>query len=578
MSGQQTKGLTGWLWRDYLRRHFGFIVIAVMLMAVEGAMLGLLSWIIRPMFDDVFVSGNRAAIAWVAFGVFSIFLARAIAGFGQRVLMMRVGQKVSAALQIDLVRHMLRLDSAWFQENSPGTLIERVRGDTLAASTIWATVFSALGRDVIALLSLLAVAVSIDWLWTLIAIAGVPVLMGPTLMLQRWVRRSARTARAVAAGVSTRLDEVFHGIDTIKLNTIEAREATRISRALDKFVSAQIRSEAGQAGIPALMDIVAGIGFFGMLTYGGLQIIEGEKTVGEFMSFFTAMGLLFEPMRRVGNVSGAWQAALASLERLRAVFDARPTIVSPKSPQSLNIPAANADVTFNSVGFSYGDQPVLRETSFVAEAGKTTALVGASGAGKSTVFRVLTRLVDPQTGGAFIGSTDITKLALEDLRALFAVVTQDAQLFDETVRDNIVLNSDADGLDLALSTAHVADFLPKLSDGIDSKAGPRGSALSGGQRQRVAIARALLRDAPILLLDEATSALDAQSEALVQEALERLSKGRTTLVIAHRLATIRQADKIVVMDQGRVVDQGSHDELLARGGLYADLYRLQFSE
>jgi len=569
--------LTRWLWRSYLRRHLGVISFAVLLMAVEGAMLGLLSYIIRPMFDQVFVAGDRGAVVWVGAAVFGIFLARALAGFGQRVLMMRVGQRVSAALQADMVRHMLRLDSAWFQENSPGTLIERVRGDTLVASTIWAVVFSAMGRDVVALLSLFAVALSIDWLWTLIAVAAAPVLMLPMMGLQRLVRRSTRRARSVAAGLTTRLDETFHGIDTIKLNTIEAREADRYADALGGFVEAQVKSEAGQAGIPAMMDIVAGIGFFGVMTYGGLQIIEGSKTVGEFMSFFTAMALVFEPLRRIGNVSGAWAAAIASLERLQAVFQAQPSIVSPATPVALQVAPEAADVALQDVVFSYGDQPVLRGAAFVAEAGKTTALVGASGAGKSTVFRVLTRLADPQSGHATVGGTDVATLDLARLRGLFSVVTQDAQLFDETVRDNIVLDGDDTRLNDVLQAAHVADFLPKLSHGIDSTAGPRGSALSGGQRQRVAIARALLRDAPILLLDEATSALDAQSEAVVQAALEKLSAGRTTLVIAHRLATIRAADKIVVMDAGRVVDEGTHDQLIARGGLYADLYRLQFS-
>ncbi len=570
--------LIRWLWRGYLRRHLGWIVIAVLLMSVEGAMLGLLSWIIRPMFDEVFIAGDRSAITWVGIAVFGIFLARAIAGFGQRVMMMSIGQKVSAALQSDMVAHMLRLDSVWFQENSPGTLIERVRGDTMVASTIWATVFSALGRDVVALASLFAVALSIDWVWTLIAVAGAPILMGPMVLLQRWVRRSARSARIAAARIATRLDETFHGIDTIKLNTIEDRETDRFSGELGGYVGAQIRAEAGQAGIPAMMDIVAGIGFFGVLSYGGLQIIEGDKTVGEFMSFFTAMALVFEPLRRIGNVSGAWAAALASLERLYAVFEARPTILTPARPAALPVAPDVADVVFADVQFAYGDQPVLRGASFTAKAGETTALVGASGAGKSTVFRVLTRLADPQSGRVTVGGAEVGTLDLEALRSLFAVVTQDAQLFDETVRDNILLGRDGARLEQVIEAAHVADFLPKLAHGIATAAGPRGSGLSGGQRQRVAIARALLRDAPILLLDEATSALDAASEAVVQEALERLSQGRTTLVIAHRLATIRQAHKIVVMDHGRVVDEGTHEELIGRGGLYADLYRLQFSE
>ncbi|HSG57375.1 MAG TPA: ABC transporter ATP-binding protein, partial [Paracoccaceae bacterium] len=319
--------------------------------------------------------------------------------------------------------------------------------------------------------------------------------------------------------------------------------------------------------------------FLGVLIYGGSEIISGEKTNGEFMAFFTAMSLAFDPLRRLGAMSGQWQMAAASVERLRAVLNLRPTILSPAKPSKA--PVGAPEIALHDVSLQYGELPVLRGASFTAAAGKTTALVGASGAGKSTVFNVLTRLVEPASGDVQIGGTDITAMQLTDLRGLFSVVTQDAALFDETLRDNILLGrTDVDPAHLTslLDAAHVSDFLPSLPNGLDSPAGPRGANLSGGQRQRVAIARALLRDTPILLLDEATSALDTKSEAIVQAALEQLSAGRTTLVIAHRLSTVRNADSIVVMDQGRVVDQGTHDELLARGGIYADLHRLQFSQ
>lgn len=572
--------LTRWIWKGYLRHYWPMLLVAFLLMTVEGGMLGLMSYMIEPMFDRIFLAGERGSIPLVAGGIFLIFTARALSGFGQRVLMSRVGQKVSAHLQRDLVSHMLTLDNRWFQQNSPGVLIERVRGDTSAASNIWSTVLAAAGRDVIAMVSLFAVALSIDWLWTLIAVAGVPLLVLPIVALQRWVRKVARRVRDIAAELSTRLDEIFHGVPTIKLNRMEARESSRFADATHALVRTRTYSVAGQAGIPALMDIMAGIGFLGVLSYGGLQIIDGQKTVGEFMSFFTAMALVFEPLRRLGNVTGAWQVALASLERVYEVFLEQPTILSPRKPEQLPVPSGKADIVFDNVRMAYDDTPVLNGLSFIAKAGQVTALVGASGAGKSTVFNLLTRLVDPQSGRITLGDTPVNALQLEVLRDQFSVVTQDAQLFDETLRDNIMLGRDdvdSDYLQSALDAAHVSDFLPRLADGLNSAAGPRGSNLSGGQRQRVAIARALLRNAPILLLDEATSALDAKSEKIVQEALDQLSRDRTTLVIAHRLATVRDADKIIVMDKGRVVEEGNHESLLAQDGIYSGLYKLQFS-
>tara|TARA_R110001583_G_scaffold194983_4_gene368296 strand:+ start:63496 stop:65409 length:1914 start_codon:yes stop_codon:yes gene_type:complete len=575
-----SRTLIAWLWRDYLHRYVVLVAVALVFMALEGAMLGALSYLIKPMFDRVLVAKNSDAIIWVALAVFGVFTARAVASFSHRVLMAVVGQRVAATLQARLVAHMLTLDGRFFQDHPPGTLIERTRGDSAVVSSVWGTVLAAFGRDLISLLSLLTVAILVDWRWTLIAVAGAPLLAVPVTLLQNLVRRTTRSARQASARVSTRLDEIFHGATTIKLSGTEAREADRFHGEIKHFVTLQIKSEAGQAGIPALMDIVAGLGFFGVLLYGGHQIIDGTKTVGEFMSFFTAMALVFEPLRRLGNVSGVWQAARASLERIYAIFAERPEITSPATPKALPIAAKDADIRFENVRFAYADAPVLNGTTFTAEAGKTTALVGASGAGKSTVFNLMTRLADPKEGSISIGGVATTELSLPDLRGLYSVVSQDALLFDESLRDNVLMGAEADEakLNAALKAAHVDDFLPKLDQGLDTQVGPRGSGLSGGQRQRVAIARAVLRDRPVLLLDEATSALDAQSEKVVQTALETLSKDRTTLVIAHRLSTIRNAHKIVVMDKGQVVDEGTHDELLARGGLYADLYRLQYAD
>jgi subfamily B ATP-binding cassette protein MsbA len=576
---QSATTLFWWLWRDYLRPQKLLLAGAIILMMIEGSMLALISRLIQPMFDDVFAAGDRNALFFVGFAIMAIFFVRAATSSGQRILMSLIKQLTAAAMRRHLLRHLMTLDSGFFQIHPPGQLIERVQGDVNVINGVWSSILTALARDLISLLGLLAVAIWIDWTWTLIAVVGIPLLILPSLLVQAYIRRRARNSREIAGRVSTRLDEVFHGINPIKLNALEAYQAKRYDTLIKQGVDAEVRTAVGQAAVPALIDIMTGIGFLGVMIYGGSEIISGEKTNGEFMAFFTAMALAFDPLRRLGLMSGQWQMAAASVERLQYVLNLKPTILSPA--QGKAAPLAAPQITLDDVHLNYGDLPVLRGARFTAAAGKTTALVGASGAGKSTIFNVLTRLVEGQQGTAAIDGASITDYNLSDLRGLFSVVTQDAALFDETLRDNILLGredvSDAQ-LKAVLDAAHVTDFLPALRDGLDSPAGPRGSNLSGGQRQRIAIARALLRDTPILLLDEATSALDTKSEAIVQAALEKLATGRTTLVIAHRLSTVRNADSIVVMDQGRVVDQGDHHTLLARGGIYADLHRLQFSQ
>ncbi len=573
----ETEGLFLWLWRGYLRKHWRLLAVAMVLMAIEGASLALFASMMQPMFDQVFVQKQSDKLWEVGLVVLAIFIARAITSMGHRIILTRINERTAAEIRSDLLAHLMRLDGRFHQENPPGYLIERVQGDVTAINQIWAGIVTGLGRDLVSVVALFGVALGIDWRWTLIALVGIPLLVAPSLLVQRYIRKRARRSREVAARMSIRLDEVFHGISAIKLNALEPYQTARYDALIADRVRTEVKTAAGQAAIPALIDVMTGIGFLGVLLFGGAEIIAGDKTVGQFMAFFTAMSLAFEPLRRLGNITGLWQSAAASIERMRAIFDAEPTLVSP--PRPIAAPLGAPEIVLTDVHLAYGDLPVLRGATFTAAAGKTTAMVGASGAGKSTVFNVLTRLVDPQTGTVTIGGVPTQGMTIQDLRGLFSVVTQDALLFDETLRDNILLGRkdvSAARLTEVIEAAHVADFLPQLPDGLDSPAGPRGSALSGGQRQRVAIARALLRDTPVLLLDEATSALDTRSEAIVQSALERLSHGRTTLVIAHRLSTVRAAHSIVVMDQGRVVDQGTHDELLDRGGIYADLYHLQF--
>ncbi len=571
--------LMGWLWRGYLKRHLPVLAVAMVFMLLEGSMVGAVSYMMQPMFDDVFVTGDTTALRWVSVAFLLIFCVRGGAGVVQKVLLTRISQLTAAHLRMDLLARLIRQDPGFHQVHPPGFLIQRVQVDVNAVNNVWRAIVTGAGRDAISLVILIGVAVNVDWRWTAVMLFGVPLSLFPIAAAQRYVRKKAATARDLGATLATRLDEVFHGIVPIKLNNLERYQTKRYGSHTDTFVQTEIRAVFGTASITGMIDVMAGVGFMGVLLYGGSEIISGEKTVGQFMSFFTAIGLAFDPMRRLATMSGTWAVAAAALERLKELMEAPILLKSPDNPVAA--PKGLPGIELSDVTLKYGEATVLNGLNLVAEAGKTTALVGASGAGKSTIFNLLTRLVDPVEGRVTVGGVAVSDMALPDLRNLYSVVSQEALLFDETLRENILLgreNVSDKRLKQVLDAAHVSDFLTKLPDGLDTLVGPRGSALSGGQRQRVVIARALLRDTPVLLLDEATSALDAQSEQVVQGALDKLAGGRTTIVIAHRLSTIRNADKIVVMDRGQVVDQGTHAELLERGGIYADLYRLQFQD
>ncbi|MGR3543764.1 MAG: ABC transporter ATP-binding protein [Paracoccus sp. (in: a-proteobacteria)] len=564
-------------WSDYLYVHRGRMLAAFALMTIEGSTLALISWMLKPLFDRVFIGKETGAIWWVGTAIFAIFLTRAITLVSSRALLSRISLDISTLMQTNLLAHILTLDGRFFRENAPGAMIERIQGDTQAVQGIWATLLTGATRDAISLVMLFGVTLTIDPVWTLAALIGAPILIAPAAVVQRYIRRKMRQNRVSASARATRLDEILHGIASIRLNRAEADQTRRFSTIVRRIRQEQVKLAATSSVIPALTDIVTGIGFVAVLSLGGKEVMEGSRSVGDFMSFFTALALAFQPMRRLGGLAGSWQTAAASLERVYQVFDTRPTVVS----GTRTAPPDDCDIRLSDVWLSYDGQMILHGLSFAAEAGRTTALVGPSGAGKSTVFNLLTRMVDSDRGEVLLGGVPVADYDLGVLRDQFSTVSQEAALFDESLRDNMLMgrpDASEDDLRRAMDAAHVTDFVDAEKRGLDSAAGPRGSSLSGGQRQRIAIARAVLRDAPILLLDEATSALDTASERLVQDALDRLARGRTTLVIAHRLSTIRNADKIVVIEAGRVVEQGSHDQLMARRGAYARLVALQFGE
>ena len=566
-----------WIWSDYLKDYKVMIIIAIVLMIIEGSTFGLLSYFIEPMFDQVFAKGDHTAIKWVSLSVAGIFILRAFSAFFNKLVTIYIGQKVVAAIQKNMVRHLLTFSPNFFQENSPGSLIERVRGDTAVVERIWATVLAGSFRDLIAVFSLLIVAISIDPIWAMIALLGAPLLIIPVFFLRKLIQKTSRNSRSAAADLATRLDEIFHGISSIKLINGEKREHSKFANRLNKFVTNSISSEAGVAAIPSLMDIIAGIGFVGVLTYGGYQIIEGTKTVGEFMSFFTAIALLFEPIRRLGTIGGAWQTVFTNLERIRNIFDLDADIVPSQTNQPKGVNFTN-DIKFDNVHLSVNEKDILRGITFTAQAEKTTAIVGPSGAGKTTLFNLIGRLIDPDKGNVDIGNICVKDISLEELRHNLSYVSQDSWLFDESIEENIKIgnpNASPEDYEKAIISANANDFIDEMPNKEKTPVGPRGSNLSGGQRQRIAIARAILRNTPILLLDEPTSALDNEAESQITKTISSLSGGRTTLIIAHKISTIKDSDHIIVLDNGLIIDQGTHSDLIDRCETYKSLYEIE---
>ena len=571
------KPLFKWFWSLYVREHFALLFTALIFMSIEGSMLGLLSYSIKFLFDNVLVSKDTSSILIVAVVIFSIFSIRAIAGFVHRLLTVNVCQKIIKVIQDRMVAHLLNMDVGFHQKNSPGILMDRVRADSKALSESVGEAFMTVGRDGFSLISLLAVVFFIDWKWSLIAFLGIPFLVLPILLLQGLVRSRAGQNRDYESKANVRLDEIFHGITDIKLNRAEGRERNKFFDILQLTHKVRLRLEAGMAGIPAMIDVIAAIGFLAVMVFGAIDITSGSKTIGEFMSFFTAMALIFEPLRRLSNVSGNIQVAMASLERVFKIFEEKSSIVFP-TLSSVEKKFDKIGIEFDSVHFSYEDKKVLENITFGIEEGTSNAIVGYSGSGKTTLFNLITRLIDPSSGLIKLNGINIKDFCLNDLRSLISVVRQDGMVFDETILENIRFGKPtaSDGeIREAAKMAYVDEFTNELKDGLNTVVGPRGSTLSGGQRQRISIARAFLRASPLLLLDEPTSALDSKSEELIQKSLSNLAKHSTTITIAHRLSTIVDSDKVLVLDNGKIVGQGKHSKLLLENSLYSNLFKSQ---
>ena len=562
---------------DYVGGQWGLLLLAIFCMLFASAMYGGIPWLVNTVTKQVFMRHQAALLLPLSLLAFGIMAMRAVSLFFGRMLIDSLGEKTVAKAQSDMFGRLIRRDLADLNAVHSGQFVSNFLYDaTLMRDAITQGV-AAIFLEFVQLVVFLGYVMVSDWQLGLISLLALPAVAWAMERLGGSMRRAATRGMTETGDLSIALSEAMDGRRIIKAYGLEEHSVERVDARLRARLTTLLKAVRLRAAAAPLTDIFAGVVIAFVVFYAGWQILHGQLTLNTFVGFMTALLLAQQPVRNLSQLWPTASSGIAAAHRMFAAIDARPTIVDRPGAAALHVPRNGGQVAFEDVRFGYdGDAATLDGVTFHIPAGSKIALVGPSGAGKTTIFNLLLRFYDRDSGRIAIDNQDIHDVTLDSLRAAIGVVTQEAMLFDESVMDNIALGrpgaSQAE-IEQAARDAAAHDFIMELPEGYRTRVGEGGLKLSGGQRQRIAIARAMLRNAPILLLDEATSALDAESERQVQEALARLSKGRTTIVIAHRLSTVRDADQIFVLEKGQVVESGRHQALLTKGGLYAMLYR-----
>lgn len=575
-----TQSLVARLVREYVRPHRGRLILAVLCMAVVAGTTAANAYLMKPVFDDVFILKDKSMLFIIPITILLIAVIKGAATYGQSVLMSYIGQKIVATIQHGMFSHLMWADIAYFQKTATGKLISRFNNDANMLRAAVSNVLVGIAKDTLTLIFLVGLLFYHDWALALIAFVVFPVAVYPIVRIGRRMRKVSDNTQVQMGELTTLLDETFRGARHVRAYGMEKYEIDRAGGIIETIFQLVQKAARVRSATHPIMESLGGVAIAVIIFYGGSQVVSGATTPGTFASFIAALLMAYPAMKSLANLNANLQEGLAAAQRIFTLIDAAPSIQD--KPDAKHLDTIRGEVKFENVRFGYEkDRTALSGINMNIAAGSTVALVGPSGAGKSTVLNLIPRFYDSDEGQILVDGENLRDVTVSSLRANIALVSQDITLFDDSVRSNIAygkLNASDDEIIAAATAAEAHEFITGLVSGYDTHVGGRGLKLSGGQRQRIAIARAMLKNAPILLLDEATSALDTETERQVQSALENLTEGRTTIVIAHRLSTVMAADTIYVMDSGRIVEQGSHAELLAQGGSYARLYAVQFAE
>ena len=572
-----TRALAVRVWRLWLLPQLPRVLFAGLLMVMVAGLTGLYPVLIQHAID-MMDEGNLEYVYVVPPLVVAVVGGKSAALYFQTLVTSSVVYRVVQSMQTAMFERLLTADLARLNKEATGRYLSRFTNDVNVVREAITRVLTNAIRDLLTLVFLIGTMIYLDWLLSLIVLVIYPVAAVPIAALGKRMRRVSANAQSYLGDMTALLNESLSGARMVKTYGLEDYERSRAGSFFEGVYGWSMKLVRGRSLVDPTMEVLGGVAVAGVLAYGIWRVSSGEGTVGDLMGFLSALLIAAAPARAIGTLHVVFQEGMAAVQRVFELVDEEPEIREREGAGTLDL--EKGYVRFADVGFEYEPgAPALSAFSLDVAAGSTVALVGPSGAGKSTVINLIPRLYDATSGAVTIDGQDVKDVTLASLRREMAIVSQDVTLFNDTVRANIAfgkLDATDDEIRAAARAAAAEEFITAMPEGYETVVGDRGLKLSGGQRQRIALARAILRDAPILLLDEATSALDAESERKVQDALETLRHGRTTIVIAHRLATVREADMICVMDQGRVVELGSHDQLVAADGLYARLCKMQY--